>query len=79
MTVFLLVGYIPLMLLVVVLGLYSSGLRRDSEAARALGDQLGRRSGADRRSTAPLPYVGADRRTGEDRRGRQADQAHRAA
>ncbi|MCW3014202.1 MAG: hypothetical protein JWO02_1294 [Solirubrobacterales bacterium] len=79
MTVFLLVGYIPLALLVVALGIYSSGLRRDSEAARTLGDQLGRRTGSERRTTSPLPYVGTDRRSGAERRAAAAVRTDRAA
>ncbi len=79
MTVLLLVGYIPLTLLVVGLGVFAAGLRRDTEAARALGDQLGRRSGVDRRSGAALAFVGADRRSGTDRRAAAEARDERAA
>jgi hypothetical protein len=81
MTVFLLVGYIPLMLLLLGISLCVSGLRRDGEAQRALGDHVGRRSGLDRRRAGEMPYVGTDRRTGVDRRGLGAGegQADRAA
>jgi FtsZ-interacting cell division protein ZipA len=78
MTVLLLVGYIPLMVALLVVGLYSSSQRKDSEAAKALGDRIGRRSGSDRRASE-LPFVGADRRSGVDRRAAQSDQAEHAA
>jgi hypothetical protein len=78
MTVLLLVGYIPLMVALLAVGLYASSQRNDSEAARALGDRIGRRSGADRRASE-LPFVGADRRGGVDRRGAESDQAEHAA
>lgn len=79
MSVLLLVGYIPLTLVIIALGIALSGTRRDSEAARALGDQLGRRTGLDRRSSDGMAFVGADRRRGADRRGAQDVRADRAA
>lgn len=79
MSVLLLAGYIPLALVIIALGVWSSGLRRDSEAARVLGDQLGRRTGTDRRSSDAVAFVGSDRRSGAERRGAQDARADRAA
>lgn len=81
MTMILLLGYIPLMLLVLAVSLYASGQRRDSQAARELGEMIGRRNGLDRRADTGLPFVGNDRRTGVDRRGAQlgSGRADRAA
>ncbi len=79
MSVLLLIGYIPLVLVIIALGVWSSGLRRDSDAARMLGDQLGRRTGLDRRTDEAVAFVGTDRRRGSERRGAQDARADRAA
>lgn len=78
MTFLLLVGYIPLMITLVVVGLWASSRTNTSADARALGDRVGRRTGLDRRSS-DLAFVGADRRSGVDRRAAEAAQAERAA
>jgi len=79
MTMILLLGYIPMMLIILAVSLYASGQRRDSQAARELGEMIGRRNGLDRRVEGGLPFVGAERRSGVDRRDADADQANRAA
>lgn len=66
MTTWLILGYVPLMIVLLCVGMYASAMRRDN-AAHALGEQL-RRSGVDRRSPNPMPFVGVNRRSGVDRR-----------
>ncbi|WP_354701989.1 hypothetical protein DSM112329_02335 [Paraconexibacter sp. AEG42_29] len=78
MTFVLLMGYIPLMIALVVVGLWASSRTNQSADARALGDRIGRRSGLERRSS-DLAFVGNDRRSGVDRRSAEAAQAERAA
>lgn len=78
MTFVLLVGFVPLMILSLVAGVLYSGVRRGGPAERALGDHV-RRSGMDRRSADGLPYVGADRRSGVERRAVEAARDERAA
>ncbi len=79
MTTWLILAYVPLMIVLLCVGMYASAMRRDN-AAHALGAQL-RRSGIDRRGPNPMPFVGTDRRSGVDRRHPVADRerAERAA